>query len=117
MFGLFDKNDAKDAQILFGSSEEEREAKIEIKNPFTDKVVSTYPVCDEKDAKKALETAKAAAPAAAKSPLHQRIAWLEDVADKLREYEEDFARLIVDEVASHSSLPGSKCSGVSRRST
>jgi len=98
MFGLFDKNDAKDAQILFGSTEEEREARIEIKNPFSGKVVSTYPVCDEKDAQKALEIAKAAAPAAAGSPLHQRIAWLEDVAAKLREYEEDFARLIVDEV-------------------
>ena len=98
MFGLFDKNDAQDAKILFGSSEEEREAKIEIKNPFTGKVVSTYPLCDAHDAKRALDVAKHAAHLAAKSPLHQRIAWLEDVADKLQEYEEDFAQLIVDEV-------------------
>jgi len=98
MFGLFGNSEETQAKILFGSTEEEREAQIEITNPFSGKVVSTYPVCDEKDAKKALEIARDAAPAAAKSPLSQRIAWLEDVAGKLREYEEDFARLIVDEV-------------------
>ena len=98
MFGLFDKNDDSSAMILFGSTDEARDAQIEIKNPFSQKVVSTYPVCDEKDAKQALEVARSAARAAARSPLHQRIAWLEDVAAKLREYEEDFAKLIVDEV-------------------
>jgi acyl-CoA reductase-like NAD-dependent aldehyde dehydrogenase len=98
MFGLFENSNEIQAKILFGSSEEEREAQIEIANPFSGKVVSTYPVCDEKDAKNALAIAKEAAPAAAKAPLSQRIAWLEDVAGKLREYEEDFAKLIVDEV-------------------
>jgi acyl-CoA reductase-like NAD-dependent aldehyde dehydrogenase len=99
MFGLFGKDDAIDAHIMFGSNEEERNTRIEITNPYSGEVVSTYPVCDEKDAKKALQIAKEAAPAAAASPLHQRIRWLEDVAAKLREYEEDFAKLIVDEVA------------------
>jgi len=99
MFGLFESSNETEARILFGSSEEEREAQIEITNPYTGKVVSTYPVCDEKDAKNALAIAKEAAAVAAKVPLSQRIAWLEDVAAKLREYEEDFAKLIVDEVA------------------
>ena len=98
MFGLFGNHDETKAMILLGSTEEDREARIEIENPFTGKEVSSYPVCDEKDAKRALEIARDAAPQAAASPLHQRIAWLEDVASKLKEYEEDFAKLIVDEV-------------------
>ncbi len=98
MFGLFGGHDETKAMILFGSNEEDREARIGIHNPYTGKEVSSYSVCDEKDAKKALEIARDAAPAASKSPLHQRIAWLEDVAAKLKEYEEDFAKLIVDEV-------------------
>jgi len=98
MFGLFDKNDAQDAKILFGSSEEEREAKIEIKNPFTGKVVSTYPLCDAHDAKRALDVAKHAAHLAAKSPLHQRIAWLEEVADRIEAQRDRFAEAITDEV-------------------
>ena len=98
MFGLFESHDETRAMILFGSSEEDREARIEIRNPYTDKTVSSCPVCDEKDAVRALEIARDAVPKAAASPLHQRIAWLEDVAEKLKEYEEDFAKLIVDEV-------------------
>ncbi len=98
MFGLFENHNETRAMILFGSTEEDREARIEIRNPFTGKAVSSYPACDERDARKALEIARGAVPAAAKSPLHQRIAWLEDVVAKLKEYEEDFARLIVDEV-------------------
>jgi len=98
MFGLFGGSDETKAMILFGSTEEDREARIEIQNPFTDKEVSSYPVCDEKDAQKALKIAQDAASVARKAPLHQRIAWLEDVAGKLNEYEEDFAKLIVDEV-------------------
>ena len=98
MFGLFGNSEETQAKILFGSTEEAREAQVEIKNPFSGKVVSTYPVCTEEDAKKALTITRDAAPAAAKTPLSQRIAWLEDVASKLREYEEDFAKLIVDEV-------------------
>ncbi len=98
MFGLFGSDNETEAKILIGSSEEDREAKIEIKNPFTGKVVSTYPVCDEKDAHKALEVAKTAASNAAKTPLHQRISWLEDVASRLREYRDDFAKVIVDEI-------------------
>ncbi len=100
MFGIFDiKEDIKEAKILFGSIVESKEEKSKRKNPYTGKVVSIYPICHEEDALKALEVAREAAPVAAKSPLHQRIAWLEDVASKLRAYQEDFAQLIVDEIA------------------
>jgi len=87
------------AKIFFGSSEESRDEIIEIKNPHTKEVVSKYPKCDAKDAKKALQIAQSASEVAKKTPLHQRIKWLEDVASKLREKEEFFTKLIIDEVA------------------
>lgn len=100
MFGIFDnKEDPQEAKILFGSTEAVKEQRGERKNPYSGKTVSTYPICHEEDALKALEIAHNAAPLAAKIPLYQRIAWLEDVAAKLRAYQEDFARLIVDEIA------------------
>jgi len=100
MFGIFDnKENPKEAKILFGSTAESKEAKSACKSPYSDKVVSVYPICHEEDALRALEIAQVAAPAAASSPLHQRIAWLEDVAAKLRTYSEDFARLMADEIA------------------
>ena len=100
LFNLFGGGEEdRTAKILFGSTEESRETLIERKNPYDSKVVSRYPVCSPEDAKRALEIAKVASKAAAKAPLHQRIAWLEDVAGKIRENEEDFARLIVDEIA------------------
>jgi len=100
MLGIFDaKEDYKEAKILFGSTAETKEAKSERKSPYNGKIVSTYSICHEEDALRALKTAQSAAPVAAKTPLHQRIAWLEDVASKLREYSEDFAVLMADEIA------------------
>ncbi|NPA50967.1 MAG: aldehyde dehydrogenase family protein [Epsilonproteobacteria bacterium] len=100
MFKIFESDSGvKEAKILFGSKEESRENFIEIKNPFTKEVVSRYPVCSEADAKRALEIANEAFKETSTSLLSQRIAWLEDVAKKLREREEEFAKLIVDEVA------------------
>ncbi|HIP61901.1 MAG TPA: aldehyde dehydrogenase family protein [Sulfurovum sp.] len=100
MFGIFDsKEDEKEAKILFGSTEETAEKRSERKSPYDGKIVSFAPVCHAIDARRALDIAQSATATAAATPLHQRIAWLEDVASKLREYQEDFAKLIVDEVA------------------
>jgi len=100
IFNLFGGGEeSKEAKIFFGSTEESRDNLVEIVNPYDGKVVSKYPVCTPEDAKKALEIAKVASKATAKAPLHQRIAWLEDVAKKIRENQEDFAKLIVDEIA------------------
>ena len=100
MFDIFTKTDDTPniAKVLFGSNIEERDEFIEIKNPYTKKVVSKYPKCDANDAKKALEIAQNAAKVAKNIPLHQRISWLEDVASKLRQKSDEFAKLIVDEV-------------------
>jgi acyl-CoA reductase-like NAD-dependent aldehyde dehydrogenase len=99
VFGIFDGKDSNVAKIFFGSEEVSRDELIEIKNPFTNEVVSKYPKCDAKDAKKALSIAQEASKEAKKAPLHQRIKWLEDVAKSLREQEEYFTKLIIDEVA------------------
>jgi len=87
------------AKIFFGSSEENKEVQQERKSPFDSTVVSSAPVCNTEDTLKALKIAKAASKAAARSPLSQRILWLEDVAKRLMEAREDFALMLAKEVA------------------
>ncbi len=100
MFRIFIRgNTIIDAKVLIGSSEESRENLERIVNPYSGEVVSRYPICNRADTIKALKIAQKASKDTAKSPLHQRVSWLEDVANKLREYREDIALTIVDEVA------------------
>jgi len=97
MFELFENSkNINDAKLFMGSREESGENLIEIKSPYSRDVVSRYPKCSAEDAKRALEIAKKASYECAKSPLHQRVAWLEDVADKLEEYRENIAFTIVN---------------------
>ncbi len=88
----------KEAKIFFGSTPATKEKKREVKSPFDGRVVSIYPVCDEDDAKKALEIAKEAFYKNRNVPLSQRIEWLRDVAKRLKEQREEFAKTITDEV-------------------
>jgi len=86
------------ANIFFGSTEEKRDNLKEIINPYSKEVVSLYPLCTKEDTIKALQIAKEASIQTKKSPLSQRVAWLEDVANKLKEQKEDIAKTICDEV-------------------
>ncbi len=100
MFGIFDsKTEIAEAKIFYGSTEDTKEEQQERKSPFDGSVVSTAPLCDADDTKKALSIAKAAAKAAGKIPLSQRILWLEDVAKKLTQEREAFALILAKEVA------------------
>ncbi|MBD3792721.1 MAG: aldehyde dehydrogenase family protein [Campylobacterales bacterium] len=100
MFGIFEDSETiNDAKIFMGSQEETRELMRDRRSPYSGEVISRAPICTAEDTKKALEIAQKAAKIAAKSPLHQRVAWLEDVADMLRHYREDMALTLVDEVA------------------
>ena len=100
MFELFENNkNINDAKVFLGSREESRDNLIEIKSPYSKEIVSRYPRCSVEDVKRALEIAQKASKETAKSPLHQRVAWLEDVAEKLEEYRENIAYTIVNEVA------------------
>ena len=100
MFKIFDNtSEIAEAKIFFGSREETKEEVQERKSPFDGSVVSTAPVCNADDTHKALKIAKKAAKAAAKSPLSQRILWLEDVAKKLNDEKEAIAMMLAREVA------------------
>jgi len=100
MFGIFNSNsEINDAKIFMGSSEETKEKMSERKSPYTHKVVSRAPVCTAEDTLRALKIAEQASKETAKSPLHQRVSWLEDVADMLETYREDMALTLVDEIA------------------
>ncbi len=93
------QNEVCDAKLLIGSTEIEKAQVTERRSPFDGRVVSRAPLCDVTDAHRALDVAKEAAKCAAKTPLSQRIAWLEDVAVKLEENKALLARTITDEVA------------------
>ncbi len=101
MFGFLDKEEELDkkVKVFFGSKEEEKDEYLEIKNPYTQEIVTLYPKCDKNDAKKALEIAKEAFKKTKQTPLSQRISWLEDVAKELRQKRDFFSKIIVDEVA------------------
>ncbi len=100
MFKIFSNtSDIAEAKIFFGSNEEIKEKLDARKSPFDNSVVSTAPVCDEDDTIMALHIAQRAAKEAGKSPLSQRILWLEDVAKRLAEEKEAFAMMLAREVA------------------
>ena len=86
------------ANIFFGSTEEQRANTYQRKSPYSQEVVSTAPICNADDANKALKIAQAAAKEAKKAPLSQRCNWLLDVAQKLKAQKEDLAKTITDEV-------------------
>jgi len=86
------------AKKLIGSKEKNGELG-EIINPYTKEVTTKYVKCTVEDAKKALNVAKEAFENTKKTPLYQRIALIEDVAKKLEERKEEFAKYITLEVA------------------
>jgi len=88
----------REAKIFFGSTALSRQNKSERKSPYNGEVVSTAPICNVDDANKALNIAKIAAKETKKTTLAQRCNWLLDVAVKLKEYKEDLAKTITDEV-------------------
>jgi len=86
------------AKKLIGSNEQNGDLG-EIINPYTKNITTKYVKCSAEDAKKALLTAKEAFKNTKVSPLHQRIAWIEDVAKKLESKKDEFAQYITLEVA------------------
>jgi len=100
MFGIFNSSqEVNDAHIFMGSTEETREQMSERKSPYTNDVVSRAPICTADDTERALKIAQLASTETKKSPLHQRVSWLEDVADMLETHREDMALTLVHEVA------------------
>ncbi len=87
------------AHVFFGSSEEKKQEYKPRLSPYSKEEVSRAAICDAADAERALEIAEEAAKEVKKSELSQRIAWMEDVADRLSERKEEFAKVLVDEVA------------------
>jgi len=87
-----------ECKIFFGDIEVTKTKVGEIKNPYTGKVVSIYPICDASDAKEALEIAQKAYKNNKDIPLSQRVEWVEDVIVKLKAKEDEFAKIITDEI-------------------
>lgn len=87
-----------DAHIWMGSRQVVAKEYSERLSPYDGRVVSRAAVCSAEDADQALLIAQKASKIAKKVPLHQRCSWLNDVASKLREQREAFAKVLCDEV-------------------
>jgi len=87
-----------DAHVWMGSRQVVPQSYTERLSPYDGRVVSRAAQCSAEDANEALKIAQKAAKQAKKIPLHQRCAWLLDVASKLREQREEFAKVLCDEV-------------------
>ncbi len=88
-----------EAKIFFGDVEVTKTKVGEIKNPYSQERVSTFPLCDASDALEALLIAQKSFKINRSIPLSQRILWIEDVIEKLKINKEDIAQTITDEVA------------------
>jgi acyl-CoA reductase-like NAD-dependent aldehyde dehydrogenase len=86
------------ASLYVGSREVIREDIEYIKNPYTNKKISSFVKCNAQDVNDCLRVAKDAFIHTKQSPLHQRISWLEDVVVSLQKQKEDIARTLCDEV-------------------
>jgi len=102
MFEFFkskNKEAVSKAYIYFGSTQSDKEERGEIINPYTKEAVVSFPICNAQDTLKALKIAQGASVVTKASPLSQRIAWLEDVAQTLQTHQEEFALTLTQEVA------------------
>ena len=87
-----------EAKVYIGSDIVEKGKTEARRSPYSGEVVSTFPVCDAADAEAALKVAQKAFETSKRAPLSQRIAWLRDVARRLGEDREIFAKTITDEI-------------------
>ncbi len=67
---------------------------IEVHNPATEEIIDTVPAANAADVDRAVEAAQAAFPAWKKLPAGQKAELLHEVAQKLTERTEEFARLL-----------------------
>src|SRR5215471_6690105 len=77
-------------QYTSGSSENV----IEVRNPATEEIIDTAPAADASDVEQAVSAAQAAFPTWKKLPAGQKAELLHEVANKLSERTEEFARLL-----------------------
>ena len=87
-----------DAHVWMGSRKVVAESYTKRFSPYDGREVSRSAICSAEDAMNALKIAQKASKTAKNVPLYQRCAWLGDVASKLREQREAFAKALCDEV-------------------
>ncbi|MDD5051984.1 MAG: aldehyde dehydrogenase family protein [Sulfuricurvum sp.] len=87
-----------DAHVWMGSRQVLAQSYSQRLSPYDGRVVSRAAECNADDAYQALFIAQNASKIAKKVPLHQRCLWLLDVAKKLQEQREEFAKILCDEV-------------------
>jgi len=86
------------ANIFLGSTCKDSKDYKKVISPYDGRVSSLVCTCSKEDAQKALDIAEKSSHIAKKVPLHVRVSWLLDVAQKLEQNREEMAKTITDEV-------------------
>ena len=86
------------AKLYFGSICKDKEEQKEVRSPYDGRVVSRFSVSNEDDAREILHIARKASSQTKLVPMHQRVSWLLDVAQKLESMREKMALCITEEV-------------------
>lgn len=89
----------KKAEIFIGSTVKNGKSYETINNPYSGEAATKVAVCSTQDVLDAITTANLAKVAMKNSPLYQRIAWLNSVADYMEANSEIFAEAITLESA------------------
>lgn len=83
--------------MLIGEKWVDKAEKIDVCNPYNNKVIDTVPSGDEADVKAAFQAAEEGFEINRKLPVHERISILYRTAEILKKSQEDFARTIASE--------------------
>ena len=83
--------------MLIGEKWVDKDEKIEVRNPYNNKLVDTVPAGDKKDVEAAIKAAEEGFRINRDLPVHRRISILYKTAEIIRNRQEEFARMIATE--------------------
>jgi len=83
--------------MLIGEKWVDKDEKIEVRNPYNNKLVDTVPAGDKKDVEAAIKAAEEGFRINRDLPVHRRISILYKTAEIIRNHQEEFARMIATE--------------------
>ena len=84
-------------RMLIGEKWVDKDEKIEVRNPYNNKLVDTVPAGDKKDVEAAIKAAEEGFRINRDLPVHRRISILYKTAEIIRNRQEEFARMIATE--------------------
>ncbi|MBA7632119.1 Succinate-semialdehyde dehydrogenase [NADP(+)] GabD [subsurface metagenome] len=84
-------------KMLIGKKWVDKDEKIDVRNPYDDKLIDTVPAGDVSDVEAAFQAAEEGFEINRNLPVHERISILYKTAEIIRSRQEDFAKIIASE--------------------